>query len=66
MIGFSLCSSGCPGTRSVDQVGFQLRDLPTSEIKACITTNWHKQNFKRKIESSMTIDWVLKNKLVWG
>ena len=26
----SLCSSGCPGTRSVDQAASNLRDLPAS------------------------------------
>jgi hypothetical protein len=27
---FSLCSIGYPGTSSVDQAGFELRDLPAS------------------------------------
>jgi hypothetical protein len=26
----SLCSSGCPGTHSVDQAGLELRNLPSS------------------------------------
>jgi hypothetical protein len=26
----SLCSSGCPGTHSVDQAGLELRDSPAS------------------------------------
>jgi hypothetical protein len=26
----SLCSPGCPGTHSVDQVGLELRDWPAS------------------------------------
>jgi hypothetical protein len=26
----SLCSSGCPGTHSVDQAGLELRNLPVS------------------------------------
>jgi hypothetical protein len=26
----SLCSSGCPGTHSVDQAGLELRNLPAS------------------------------------
>ena len=26
----SLCSPGCPGTHSVDQAGFELRDRPAS------------------------------------
>lgn len=39
----SLCSSGYPGTRSVDQAGLELRDLPTSVsqmlgFKVCATT----------------------------
>jgi hypothetical protein len=25
-----LCSPGCPGTRSVEQVGFEVRGLPAS------------------------------------
>jgi hypothetical protein len=38
-----LCSPGCPGTHSVDQVGLQLRNLPASAsqvlgLKACATT----------------------------
>jgi hypothetical protein len=39
----SLCSSGCPGTHSVNQAGFKLRNLPASAsqmlgLKACATT----------------------------
>ncbi|GAB1284923.1 Sodium/hydrogen exchanger 4 [Apodemus speciosus] len=39
----SLCSSGCPGTHSVDQAGLELRNLPASAsqvlgLKACTTT----------------------------
>jgi hypothetical protein len=39
----SLCSSGCPGTQSVDQVGLKLRNPPASAsqvlgLKACATT----------------------------
>jgi hypothetical protein len=39
----SLCSPGCPGTHSVDQVGLELRNLPASAsqvlgLKACATT----------------------------
>jgi hypothetical protein len=39
----SLYSPGCPGTRSVDQVGLGLRNLPASAsqvlgLKACATT----------------------------
>jgi hypothetical protein len=26
----SLCSPGCPGTHSVDQAGYELRNLPAS------------------------------------
>ena len=41
----SLCSPGYPGTHSVDQVGFELRNLPASAshmlgLKACATTTW--------------------------
>jgi hypothetical protein len=40
---FSLCSPGCPGTRSVDQAGLELRNPPASAsqvlgLKACATT----------------------------
>ena len=39
----SLCSSGCPGTHSVDQAGLKLRNPPASAsqvlgLKACTTT----------------------------
>jgi hypothetical protein len=39
----SLCSPGCPGTHSVDQVGLELRNLPASAsqvlgLKECTTT----------------------------
>ena len=39
----SLCSSGCPGTHSVDQAGLKLRNPPASVsqvlvLKACVTT----------------------------
>ena len=39
----SLCSPGCPGIHSVEQVGLELRNLPTSAsqvlgLKACATT----------------------------
>jgi hypothetical protein len=37
----SLCSPGCPGTHSVDQAVFELRNLPASQVlglKACATT----------------------------
>jgi hypothetical protein len=38
----SLCSSGCPGTHSVDQAGLELRNPPASAsqvlgLKACAT-----------------------------
>jgi hypothetical protein len=41
----SLCSPGCPGTHSVDQVGLELRNLPASAsqvlgLKTCATTAW--------------------------
>jgi hypothetical protein len=41
--GFPLCSPGCPGTHSVDQAGFEIRNLPASAsqvlgLKACTTT----------------------------
>jgi hypothetical protein len=32
----SLCSSGCPGTDSVDQAGLELRDLPAS-----VSASWY-------------------------
>jgi hypothetical protein len=40
-----LCSLGCLGTHSVDQAGFELRDLPASPsqvlgLKVCTTTSW--------------------------
>jgi hypothetical protein len=39
----SLCSSGCPGTHSVDQAGLELRNPPASAsrvlgLKECATT----------------------------
>ena len=42
----SLCSSGCPGTHSVDQAGLELRNSPASAsqvlgLKACTTTARH-------------------------
>jgi hypothetical protein len=41
----SLCSPGCPRTRSVDQAGLELRNPPASAsqvlgLKACATTAW--------------------------
>ena len=41
----SLCSPGCPGTHSVDQVGLELRNPPASAsqvlgLKVCATTAW--------------------------
>ena len=41
----SLCSPGCPGTHSVDQVGLKLRNPPACAsqalgLKACTTTAW--------------------------
>jgi hypothetical protein len=40
----SLCSPGCPGTHSVDQVDLELRNPPVSAsqvlgLKACTTTS---------------------------
>jgi hypothetical protein len=45
----SLCSTGCPGTLSVDQAGFKPRDPPASaswvlELKVCTSTS-HPQLF---------------------
>jgi hypothetical protein len=42
----SLCSPGCPGTHSVDQAGFELRNLPAAAsqvlgLKTCATTTGH-------------------------
>ena len=39
----SLCNPGCPGTHSVDQAGFKLRNLPASAhqvlvLKVCATS----------------------------
>ena len=41
----SLYSPGCPGTHSVDQAGFELRNLPASAsqelgLKVCATIAW--------------------------
>jgi hypothetical protein len=46
----SLCSSGCPGIHSVDQVGLELRNPPASAfqvlgLKACATTAWQFHSF---------------------
>jgi hypothetical protein len=48
----SLCSPGCPGTRthSVDQAGLELRNPPASAspvlgLKACATTPGHEPGF---------------------
>jgi hypothetical protein len=43
--GVSPYSPGCPGTHSVDQAGFELRNPPASAsqvlgLKACATTAW--------------------------
>ena len=43
--GVSLCSPGCPGTRSVNQAGLELINPPTSASQglgsqACATTAW--------------------------
>jgi hypothetical protein len=42
----SLCSPGCPGTHSIDQVGLELRNPPASAsqvlgLKECATTAQH-------------------------
>ncbi|GAB1293641.1 AP-1 complex subunit gamma-1 [Apodemus speciosus] len=46
----SLCSPGCPGTHSIDQAGFELRNPPASAfrvlgLKACPTTAQQEQTF---------------------
>jgi hypothetical protein len=46
----SLCSPGCPGTRSVDQANLELRNPPVSAsqvlgLKACATTPGSYLNF---------------------
>jgi hypothetical protein len=46
-----LCSSGCPGTHSVDQAGLDLRNPSASasqvlELKACATIAQQNANFK--------------------
>jgi hypothetical protein len=72
----SLCSPGCPGTYSVDQAGFELRNSPASAsqvlgLKACTTTArliyiflfvFH--FFKKNIQDiCLSIDWII---LIWG
>ena len=47
----SLCSSGCPGTHSVDQAGLELRNLPAPAsqvlgLRMCTTTARCKSLFK--------------------
>jgi hypothetical protein len=46
----SVCSSGCPGTHSVDQAGLEIRNPPASAsqvlgLKACATTA-QREDFK--------------------
>ena len=61
----SLCSPGYPGTHSLDQAGFELRNPPVSasqvlELKACATIAWHHcafmwhQNNKKALGSGDT------------
>jgi hypothetical protein len=50
----SLYSPGCPGTCSVDQAGFKLRDPPASAsrmlgLKACATTAQFKGHFFKRV-----------------
>jgi hypothetical protein len=52
--GVSLCSSGYPGTHSVDQAGLQLRNPPASAsqvlgLKACATTAQQNKSLKKKV-----------------
>jgi hypothetical protein len=47
----SLYTPSCPGTHSIDQAGFELRNPPASTsqvlgLKLCATTAQHKQTFK--------------------
>jgi hypothetical protein len=55
----SLCSPGCPGTHSVDQAGFELRNPPASvsqvlRLKACATT----ARLTRFRIAGCLVDWV--------
>jgi hypothetical protein len=48
----SLCSTGCPGTHSVDQTVLELRNVPASAsqvlgLKSCSTTAWPRMKLKR-------------------
>jgi hypothetical protein len=52
----SLCSSGCPGTHSVDQDGLELKNLPVSAsqelgLKVCATTAWLWEVFSESTEA---------------
>jgi hypothetical protein len=38
--GVSLCSSGCPGTHSVDQAGLELRNPPASAAQVLGLKAW--------------------------
>jgi hypothetical protein len=49
----SLCSPGCPGTHSIDQAGFELRNSPACAsqvlgLKTCATIARRKNNFLNK------------------
>jgi hypothetical protein len=39
----SLCSPGCPGTHSVDQVGLELRNSPASAFQVLKSVRHHAQ-----------------------
>jgi hypothetical protein len=55
----SLCSSGCPGTHSVDQAGLELRNPPASAsqvlgLKACIAVvQFHNFRFRALINAQL-------------
>jgi hypothetical protein len=53
----SLCSLGCPGTRFVDQAGFELRDPPASAsqvlgLKECATTSGEQRGLRDSNEKT--------------
>jgi hypothetical protein len=70
----SLCSTGCPGTHTVDQAGLELRNPPASAsqvlgLKACATTTWpvslskHKNKQSTKKSTSLLLAIKKKNAL---
>jgi hypothetical protein len=45
--GFSLCSLGCPGTRSADKAYLEVRDLPTSASQVLGFKGMHHHYLKK-------------------